>query len=383
MMGKEPIRVLQVVTQMHRAGLETMLMNYYRQIDREKVQFDFLVHREGDFEYDDEIRALGGRIYRVPSISPKTFLSYRKALKVFFATHREYRVVHAHLDALSAFCLAAAQMAGVPVRIAHSHNNYFETDAKLPLRIIAKRFIPCYATHFWGCSREALTFMFGKKCKGMILPNAIDMEKFRFSSEERETLRKELNLTNAFVVGHIGRFSQQKNHGFLLDVFAKILKKRPDAVLIMAGTGPLEEMVRQKAMRMGIFDRMRFLGSREDIARYYSAMDVFLLPSLFEGFGIVLLEAQVSGLWCVSSDNITREVDVTERIVHLPLTKTADEWAETVLKCAESSFHREYEETERLQEYDIKAAAEKLQQEYMRLWERERQNESAADFFRQ
>ncbi|WP_195891591.1 glycosyltransferase family 1 protein [Bittarella massiliensis (ex Durand et al. 2017)] len=327
-----PIRVLQVVTIMNRAGLETMLMNYYRTIDRSKVQFDFLVHRKEAGAYDDEIRALGGKIYQLPPITLTTLSSYQDLAVAFFKQHPYYKIVHSHLDALSSLPLRAAQSVGVPVRIAHGHNNNFAVDLKFPMRMILKKSIHRYATDYMGCSPEALQFMFGKYGEqGVVLKNAIDTSKFVFNSSTRNTVREQLKLTDEFVVGHVGRFSAQKNHMFLLEVFSQLLKRRPNSILILIGEGQLQEKVEKRAKELHIEGKLLFMKSQNNVNELMQAMDVFVLPSLFEGLGIVLIEAQAAGLSCLTSQGVvSEETRVTELIHYLPLKDGAARWAEAV-----------------------------------------------------
>lgn len=367
-----PIRILQVVTRMDRAGLETMLMNYYRRIDRHRVQFDFLTHRAEPGDYDREIIAMGGHIYHLPPISPKTFPQYIRKLNGFFSEHPGYRVVHAHLDALSGFVLWAAKKAGVSVRIAHSHNNGFEKDQKYPLRLAAQRLLPLYATHYWGCSPEALRFLFGRRLmearQGRVIPNAIELDHFAFDPMTRAEVRKELKLGDCLVLGHIGRLCFQKNQEFLLEVFSEIKKRRPDAVLLLIGDGKDRDALVRQATELGVMDSLRLLGVRDDVPQLLQAMDVFLLPSRFEGLGIVLLEAQMAGLWCLVSDKVSREGNLTGQVVYWPLESSPANWAEKALVLAGKG--REVVHREVFQEagYDIASAARWLEEEYERLW---------------
>ena len=365
----KPIRVLQVVTQMHRAGLETMLMNYFRNIDRSQICFDFLTHRNGSFDYDDEIRTLGGKIYTVPSITLGNFRKYLLELKHFFASHNEYNIVHCHLDALSTFALEAAQKAGVRKRIAHSHNNGFEMNKKLPLRYISKQFIPLYATDFWGCSNEAISFMFGRKflSSSEVLINAIDIDNFTFSCDERNAIRDHLGINGKFVVGNVGRLCYQKNQSFLLDIFFEIKKRRPLSVLLIAGDGEDRKVLEDKSKFLGIDDSVIFMSNYENIGEFLSALDVFVFPSLFEGFGIALLEAQASGLPCVASNVSVPEVRLSDNITFLDVDSPCEDWAEAVL----STQPREENLYSPLKGsiYDISIAAAKLQEKYISLLE--------------
>lgn len=356
---------------MHRAGLETMLMNYYRNIDRDRLQFDFLVHRAEKYEYDDDILQMGGRIYHVPPISIKNFFAYYNALVCFFKTHPEYKIIHCHLDALSGISLYIAKKFGVVIRIAHSHNNGFDKDKKFVLRYIAKHLIPKNATHFWGCSTDALEFMFGKsiaeKSISWILPNAIDLEKFSFNESIRQNIRNQLKLEKKFVIGHIGRFSYQKNHLLLIQIFNAFHKKYPESVLLLIGTGPDYIKIQSLVSKLGLSSAVLFLGVREDISDLLQAMDTFILPSHFEGFGIVLLEAQANGLPCLASDNISSEANISGEIKFLSTCDSPEKWADCIL---ENSVKR-YNKQDQLRRagYDIKSASSKLMQSYLDLLE--------------
>ena len=323
--------MLQVVTQMHRAGLETMLMNYYRNIDRTQIQFDFLVHREGCYDYDKEISQLGGNIYHIRPISPKDFRDYLQDLKRFFSEHKEYKIVHSHLDALSSFVLLEAKYAGIPVRIAHSHNTAFPKDKKYFLRFLSKYLLPFGATHYFACSQEAASFLFPKsiaKLKCRVITNAIELDRFRFNFNIREEKRQELGIgKETFVIGHIGRFCIQKNHDKVIHIFMAIHRENPDSILFLIGKGELEKNILTLCMQLGIQDSVRFLGVREDIAELMQAFDLFLLPSFYEGFPVVGVEAQAAGLPCLMSNQIKEDVALIESAVFLPLAVEDIVWA--------------------------------------------------------
>lgn len=328
-----PIRILHVVTYMGRGGLETMIMNYYRHIDRSKVQFDFLVHREPRADFDDEIEALGGRIYRFPRLVPWS-RSYNAALDHFFAAHREYRVVHVHQDCLSAVILKTAQKHGVPVRIAHSHNNNQEKNLKYLIKLYYMRQIPGSATDLFACGREAGDWMF-RGAPYRILNNAIDAQKYAFSPEVRKQMRGELGIDeDTLLIGNVARFYQQKNHTFLLEIFAQLKRIRPKARLLLVGEGPLHDELRAKVKTLGIVEDVIFAGVRTDVHALLQAMDVFLFPSLFEGLPVTLIEAQAAGLPCLISDTISDECRKTDMITFFPLSRSPAEWAGEALRQA-------------------------------------------------
>lgn len=363
----EPIRILHVVTYMGRGGLETMIMNYYRHMNRSLVQFDFLVHRDFRADYDDEIEALGGAIYRLPQLVPWS-ATYRTALNTFFAEHPEYRVVHVHQDCLSSIILKAAAQNGVPVRIAHSHNANQDKNLKYPVKLWYRRSIPRYATELFACGKDAGDWMF-RGAPYKIINNAIDTATYAMSSKTRECVRRSLGLTDEFAVGHVGRFAPQKNHAFLLDAFAALVKYEPHAVLLLVGDGMEKEKIHQKAMALGLSERIRFLGVRSDVAELMQAMDVFAFPSLYEGLGIVLVEAQAAGLPCVLSDTIPSDAHLTDLVRVVPLSSGAETWAQVLLDTrtlprtdhrAEIAAHG----------FDITAEAKKLQEFYLHVYEK-------------
>ena len=355
-----PIRILHVVTYMGRGGLETMLMNYYRAIDRTKVQFDFLTHRDFRADYDDEIEALGGKIYRLPNLNPFS-RSYLGALDRFFREHPEYRIVHSHLDCMSAIPLKEAKKHGVPVRIGHAHNSNQPRDAKYLLKLFYKRMIAGQATQLFACSDEAGRWMFGN-ADFRVLNNAIDAGKYAFDADIRSTVRRELGLpADALVVGHVGRFDPQKNHRFLVEIFEKMPE---DARLLLVGDGVLRPDVEQQAEALGIRDRVLFTGVRTDVDRLLQAMDVFLMPSLFEGLPVSIVEAQAAALPCLISDKVPIECKKTELVTQIPLDASPAEWAEAVLSAAEAPRGDTLAQI-REAGFDIRANAEWLQNYYL------------------
>ena len=330
-----PIRVLQVVTIMNRGGLETMLMNYYRQIDREKIQFDFMVHRFENGHYDKEIEELGGKIYRMPPIKPGNYHHYFKLLDEFFESHQEYKVVHSHINENSSFVLRAAKKADIPCRIAHSHLSDLGLDRKLPFRLYARYLMKDQPNYYFACSKNAGKWLFGKKHtklnEVMILNNAVNAGDFKFNETIRNKMKAELGITNELVLGHVGRFNKQKNHDFLIDVFKAVHQKHSDAILLLIGDGHLRPSIEKKVKNLGLSSNVKFLGVRSDIPELMQVMDIFLFPSLFEGLPVVLVEAQASGLKCIVSNTITKESDVTGRVEFISLNQSPDYWAKQIL----------------------------------------------------
>lgn len=323
------IRILHVVTYMGRGGLENMIMNYYRKIDRSKIQFDFLVHRDFQADFDSEIINLGGNIYHMPVLNPFS-KSYFAALEEFFSTHH-YDIVHSHLDCMSAYPLKIAKKYNVPVRIAHSHNKNQDKDLKYPIKIWSKKKISKYATHLFACGQEAGKWMFnGAKFK--ILNNAIDAEKYKYNNEIRNEVRNELTLSESdFIVGHVGRFNPQKNHEFIIEIFNLLSKKNSHTKLILVGTGDGEETIKSKVKQYGLDEKVLFLGNRCDVNRVLQAMDVFLFPSIYEGLPLSIVEAQASGLPCVISDNVPIECKVTDLVEVMKLNDDLEKWVQLLI----------------------------------------------------
>ncbi|MBR3910051.1 MAG: glycosyltransferase, partial [Anaerotignum sp.] len=271
----EPIRVLHILQRMEPAGVQTLLMSIYRQIDRSKVQFDFLVHYETPQFFDDEVEKLGGHVYRLSFREDFNVIKYIKDLKGFFKEHTEYRIVHGHMHTLGAIYLRIAKKNNIPVRIAHSHTNNTQNDFKKYLKKFMNSLYGKYATDLMACSVDAGKYMFGSK-EFMVVNNAIDSERFVFSVKSRNAKRKELGIESNLVVGNVGRFEIQKNQKFTLDVFEQLYHIRNDAKLLLIGTGSMENEIKEKVKSKQMEDAVMFLGNRRDVAELYHAMDVFL-----------------------------------------------------------------------------------------------------------
>lgn len=358
----EPIRVLQVVTYMGRGGLETMLMNYYRNIDRNKVQFDFLTHRDERWDYDDEIESLGGKIYHLPKLNPFS-KNYLNALDKFFKEHKEYQIVHCHQDCLSGVVLKVAKKNGVKFTIAHSHNANQDKNLKYLIKLFEKRKIPKYADKLFACGNEAGRWMFNTD-NFEVLNNAIDTDLYTYNAEKASKVKKEFGIENKFVVGHVGRFNPQKNHEFLIDVFNEIQKIKEDSVLMLVGDGDLRQEIEKKVQDLGLSEKVIFTGIRSDVNDLMQGMDVFLFPSLYEGLGIVLIEAQAAGLKCIISDTIPKDGIITDDVLSLSLNQSPVIWANEVLKYKGYKRSNNKELIEKA-DYDIKNNAKKLEQFYI------------------
>ena len=326
----KPIRVLQVVTIMNRGGLETMLMNYYRKIDRNKIQFDFMVNREERGDYDDEIEAMGGRIYRMPRIMPGNYRKYFRKLDKFFKEHSEYNIVHSHINENSGLVLKYAKKYGVSCRIAHSHQSDLKIDYKYPFRLYGRVHLK-NANEFFACGDKAGIWLFGKNRKFKVLNNSVDTKLFEYKEDIRLRIRRNLDIEDKFVIGHVGRFQTQKNHKFLIETFKEIKKAKENAALLLVGVGELYEDVVSQVKELKLEDSVKFLGLRSDISELMQAMDLFLFPSLFEGLPVVLVEAQASGLKSITSTGVTQEVNITNSIEFLDLNIGPEGWTDYIL----------------------------------------------------
>lgn len=365
----ETIRVLHVVTYMGRGGLETMIMNYYRHMDRSRVQFDFLVHRDFQADYDEEIESLGGKIYRIPRLIPWS-PSYHSALRSFFQSHPEYRIIHVHQDCLSSVILKDAKIAGIPVRIAHCHSSSQDKNLKYLIKLFYMRQIPRYATQLFACGKDAGDWMF-RGAPYRVINNAIASNKYTYSPQKREQMRRQLGVRqDALVVGHVGRFNAVKNHTFLIDIFAQLKNYREDAVLLLVGDGVLRQETEKKAAACGLADSVIFTGLRSDVPELMQTMDCFLFPSLYEGLPVTLIEAQAAGLPCIVSDGVPAECAVTSLVEYLALKEDPAVWANHIRSMQNNPRHDTYQEIVEAG-YDIKANAQWLQDYYLSQWKKE------------
>jgi glycosyltransferase involved in cell wall biosynthesis len=369
-MTDKPIRILECVNRMDRAGLETMLMNHYRAIDRSKVQFDFLTHRPDRGEYDDEIESLGGHIYHAPRLYPQNYIKYARWTRNFFATHY-YPVVHSHIDAMSAFPLAAAKRAGVPVRIAHSHSESIDKDFKYIPKQIARKLLPRFATDLWACSHKAGIFLYGKENAGKIkiIRNAIDLSRYSFNPQVRDRLRSQLGISpDEIVIGHVGRLVQVKNHALLVRLAEELSHEGRHFEMYFVGEGELQEQVKQDVIRRGLENRVHLLGLRNDVADLMQAFDVLVFPSFYEGIPLTLIEAQAAGLPVIASDHVSSESLIAPNTKRLSLNAPIQEWAAETVLAAQSGRCKDSVRLLTQAGYDIHESAKKLQMAYLALW---------------
>lgn len=368
-----PIRVLILDTVMDRGGAEAMTMNYYRNMDRSKVAYDFLVHRDYKAAYEDEIESLGGKIYRICPPYPQNYFKYKKTLGELFKTHPEYRIIHCNMMDLGLFAYMEAKKCGVPIRICHAHTSAEKEPITIQylIRCIYKKMMNKYITHRFACGVKAGGWLFGEKYKNDIIymKNAIDARSYSYNTRYEVEVRKEFNIENKFVIGHIGRFFEQKNHPFIVEVFAEIAKKDSDAVLMLVGGDEQDDATmnetKKKFEDLGLSDRVIFTGVRSDVNRIIQAFDVFILPSLQEGFPVVMVEAQAAGLKCLISDKVPPECDITGNVEIVPLESGAAVWADRILSYKNSYEKKDMYDVIEKAGYDIKSNAVWLENYYI------------------
>ena len=370
----KPIRVLHVIGIMNRGGAETMIMNLYRHIDRSKVQFDFVENSSEPAVFDEEILSLGGRIFRCPHYNGKNHFTYVKWWNDFFKAHpKEYPIVHGHLGSTASIYLSVAKKYGA-YAIAHSHSSGTDHSLHANLYQIMSYNTRNVADYFFACAEAAGKERFGSKVVSgdhyAVLNNAIDVNRFSYNPSVRNAVRDELGIGQIqLVVGHIGRYTKEKNHEFILKIFSELKKMDSNARLLMVGDGTLRTHIMQMAEQASLSSDVIFTGVRSDVERLVQAMDVFVLPSLYEGLPVTMVEAQTAGLPCIISDKVPSECILTEGLVDImTLSASPEAWAEKIL--AKRAIPR----TDRRAEvaahgFDITTEAVKLQEFYLKAYE--------------
>ena len=375
----EPIRVLNIVGRMGPGGIETLIMGIYRNIDRNKVQFDFLTHKEAGGAYEEEIKKLGGRIYRMPvlrnNFTNRTYywriFNYKSELKRFFKNHPEYHVVHGHMTNTASIYMPIARKCGkATCLIAHSHLTQARPGLAGKVTNILQRKIPSLATDYFACSEMAAHWFYPQSFidsgKVKIIKNGVDPKRFYFDENKRGKIRKEMNLENKIVIGNVARFKTEKNHLFQVEIFEKIHLINPNTVLMLVGDGELMQAVRDKVVEKHLEKSVMFLGNRNDVPDLLLAMDMFLLPSLYEGLPVVAIEAQASGLPVITSTGVTRETDITGNVEFLELSQGPEYWANAVLRKVDNFSRHDMFSYIQKNGYDITETARWLQDFYLR-----------------
>lgn len=357
---KEPIRVLHILTGLTNGGAETFIMNMYRQIDREKILFDFLL-RSDDNVYKDELERMGSKVY-VTSSFPRHFIRNAIETSSFFKNH-SYDIVHVHANALLyMFALKCAKKNGVKCRIMHSHNTAMLQMKLLPLHNFNKKRIHNLATDYFACSDDAGKWMFSGEYT--VVNNAINISDFEFNGEKRKKLREQFGIKqNDLVIGHVGRFQEQKNHTFLVDIMSEVVKEQPNSKLVLIGDGDLRASIEEKVKNMGLLNNILFLGARNDVRNLMNIFDLFVLPSIYEGMPLVLIEALGNGLKILSSEAVPNFNIFNEAITTLNLSAGADYWAKEIL---ETNVERlDMKKNIKIAGFDIVEEAKKLQEFYI------------------
>lgn len=339
------IRVLQIFTNMGRGGAESMIMNYYRHIDRTKVQFDFLVHRTERAAFDDEIETLGGKIYKIKPINPFFPKAYYKALRTFFKTHPEYKIVHSHINTFSTFPLKIAKEFKIPTRIAHAHiamdpfsivdsiKSFPELKEALKkiIKQQLKKKIHKHTTHYFACGNKAGKWLFGENTYFYVMNNAINTKTFCYNPKTENKLKNKFHLQNKVILGHVGRFTHQKNHDYVIHIFSKLLEKSKNYVLVLIGDGPLLSKIKESAKKLGVQEQVYFLGLQTNVHELLQMIDIFVFPSFYEGLPVTLIEAQAAGLKVLASNTITTEVQLTNDIKFLSINVPPLQWANMII----------------------------------------------------
>lgn len=374
------MKVLQVMASCSKSsGVAQVMMNYYRKI-KDEIIFDFLMFWDFEESFTDEILEYGGKVFFTGKPTIKSLFHYIKWLEIFFEeTVPQYDAVHLHELYLNPIILPIAKKHGIKVLIAHSHTTRF-SDKKMNGIRNAILFYPVrfFATNYFACSYDAGVTAYGRKISNSkrfhIIRNAIECERYVYSEQLRKEIRDELVLENEYVIGHIGRFAPQKNHSFLLDMFYELQIRNANARLLLVGEGTLYEDVKRKAKELGISEKVIFSGFRTDVTALLSAMDAFVLPSTFEGLGIVLIEAQCNGLPCIASDRVPREADILSSFRCISLKCNPKEWAEEILECTKERDDKAREMVA-LAGYEINEQARKLLQLYNIIMQERNENE--------
>lgn len=365
-----PIRVLHVLGGLNRGGAETMIMNIYRNIDRFKVQFDFVVHTTDKCDYEDEIHKLGGRIFRIPRYYGKNHLKYTKEWHRFLNEHPEHKIIHGHMRSTGSIYMSIAKRYGRKI-IAHSHSTSSGSGLVAHIKDFLQFPIRYLADYLFACSNIAGSWLFGKKAlhreNFFRVNNAINLNKFVYREDIAIHKRKEWGIENSFVIGHIGRFNESKNHELLIDIFQSIKSTEKKAKLLLVGAGELRESIEHKVKKLDLEGSVIFAGNQPEVQEMLLLMDVFVFPSIYEGLGIAAVEAQASGLPCIVSDRVPKEAQLTDLIEVVSLEEDVNTWGEKILSYAHGYKRKEMHHEIKKQGYDVIDSTQWLQNFYLQI----------------
>lgn len=370
----KPIRVLQVFASLDRGGAESMIMTIYRSIDKNKIQFDFVANNNNtEYAFEKEIKELGGRVFYLPRFNFLNFFSYRKAWLTILKNHTEWQIIHGHHTS-PAFIYVNIANSLNRLTIVHSHIAAGNKSIKSFIKILTRYPIRYMAKYRFACSRVAAEWMYGKRgLTDQVINNAIKPERFLFNKQVRKEYRRNLNLEDKFVLGHVGRFEEQKNHNYLIEIFQTAYKKNNNLALILVGDGKLRSDIEKKVFDLGLTSAVHFLGVRPDVPELLQVMDVFVFPSFYEGLPVTLIETQASGLKCFASDTITNEVVLTDLIKFLPLTSSTIIWSDMIIDFLEKGSQNvdrlKYQEVIKKSDYNIDKSSAWLQKFYINITE--------------
>lgn len=372
---QEPIRIVHNIASLHLGGSQAFVMNMYRNIDRSKVQFDFVVTPETKEGFYDEITNLGGKIFSCPRYKGTNHIQYNKWWDDFFNEHPEYKVIHGHVRSTASIYLKIAKRHGL-VTIAHSHSTSNGNGISAIVKRIMQLPIRKQADYLFACSDKAGKWLYGEKAitqqNYYMIPNGLDLKRFEFDVNKRNQMRMTLGIKkDMMILGHIGRLSTPKNHKFLLNVFNKYHKINSNSKLLLVGDGELFDCIKEHIDKLNISDAVIMTGSKQNTEDYYQVMDIFVFPSLWEGLPVSVVEAQANGLQCLISDVITHDVDLTDLIQYLPLDEEL--WLGAIVEAHKKKrMGLTNENIQRLQPFNALTVANKLQEFYLKQDERAR-----------
>lgn len=362
------IRILMVVHEMNRGGIENFIMNLYRTIDRDSIRFDFVVHINEKCAFDDDIESLGGKIYHCPDYRIINHFDYSRWWNNFFKEHNEYKIIHSHLDSSANVHLRIAKRYGLTT-IAHSHSSSEGFGIRAMVKAILKvNFNQC-CDYRLACSQKSGKWLFGKK-EFEVINNGIESSKYIYNIDVRNELMKEIGIpNNELVIGHVGRIDKNKNQSFVIDVIKELNNMNISTSFLSVGSGIGLESLKEKSKKLGLENKVMFLGLRNDVSKIVQCFSIFVMPSIYEGVPVSAIEAQASGLKCLMSDTISKETDVTGNVEFMSLEKSPKEWAEKIVSML--PYERKNTQQKIIDAgYDIKSTAEWLTDFYIKLAEK-------------